>query len=225
MFTKNLVAFLRDLERHNDRDWFQANKGRYEADVREPALEFIRAMAPRLRKLSKHLVADDKKVGGSLMRIHRDVRFGKDKRPFNTHVSMIFHHSAGRKAAAPGFYVRITTEEIQIGTGLWQPDTASANLIRERIASRSKEWVAARDDPAFRKVWQGLDGESLKRPPRGFDPTHPLVEDLKRKDFVSFTELKPSSLARKDFPDRVAERYQASTKLMRFLSKALDLPY
>ena len=80
-------------------------------------------------------------------------------------------------------------------------------------------------DAAFKKHWKGLDGESLKRPPRGFDPDHPLIDDLKRKDFVSFADLKTSALVRKDLPDKVTERFRSAAKLVRFSCKALDLPF
>ena len=225
MFTKDLVAFLGDLERHNKKTWFQANKARYEESVLEPCLELVRAMAPRLKMISKHLVADDRKSGGSMARIYRDVRFSKDKSPYNTHVTMIFHHDAGKKVVAPGYYLRISSKEARLGAGIWQPDSSNAGMIRNRIVAKPKEWTVAVGDSAFKKHWKGLDGESLKRPPRGFDPDHPMVEDLKRKDFISFTDLKTSALVRKDFPDLVAERYRSARNLVRFVCRALDLPF
>src|SRR5258708_144587 len=95
-FTPGLFDFLRQLKRHNDRKWFQENKARYEADVRDPALQFIEAIGPGLRKISPHLVADPKPVGGSLFRINRDIRFSKDKCPCKTAVGIAFHHDSGR---------------------------------------------------------------------------------------------------------------------------------
>ena len=94
-FTSDLIGFLEDLRFHNEREWFKANSDRYERHVREPALDFIAAMAPRLEKISPHLTAVPKKVGGSLMRIHRDVRFSKDKTPYKTNLGIQFRHSAG----------------------------------------------------------------------------------------------------------------------------------
>ena len=225
MFTKDLTRFLADLGKHNDKEWFAENKARYEESYLEPAREFIRAMEPRLAKISKHLTADDRKSGGSMMRIYRDVRFGKDKRPYNEHLSMVFHHAVGKKVPAPGYYLRITAEGATLGAGIWQPETAAVAKIREHIVKSGAAWKKARDDAAQKRAWGKLVGESLKRPPRGFDAEHPLIEDLKRKDFVLFREVSAASVSRKDFADKTAEAYAKAKPLMRFVCKSLDLPF
>ena len=94
-FGPGLLRFLRELEANNSREWFQPNKERYEAEVREPGLVFIRVMERHLRRISPHIVASDRKVGGSMMRIHRDVRFSRDKRPYKTNLGIQFRHEAG----------------------------------------------------------------------------------------------------------------------------------
>src|SRR2546425_889766 len=106
-FAPALFRFLRDLRKNNERDWFLAHKEIYERDVREPALAFISAFAAALRKISPHLVADPRPTGGSLFRIHRDVRFGADKRPYKTHVGIHFCHAGAAGAHAPGFYLHL----------------------------------------------------------------------------------------------------------------------
>ena len=114
-FDAKLVAFLRALDRNNDKKWFQANKDRFSAEVQEPMLAFVEALAPRIRRISKHIVVEAKKSGGSLSRIFRDTRFSKDKSPYHTHVAAIFHHAVGKKAPAPGFFFRIDTKEVTLG--------------------------------------------------------------------------------------------------------------
>ena len=225
LFSRKTTKFLGELEKNNNRDWFNANKDRYEEDVLEPALAFIRAMQPRLAKISKHITAVDKKSGGSLLRIYRDVRFSKDKRPYNTHVSMRFMHEKAKKTPAPGFYVRLQPDAVFLGTGLWQPDPPALAKVRKKIVADPKAWKSARDAKAFRDAFGELDGESLKRPPKGFDPEHPFVEDLKRKDFVGFAKWKVSAATKADFPDAVAKAWKGSNKLMTFLCGALKLPY
>ena len=81
-FKQNTLKFLHDLENNNNRDWFQENKPRYEKDLLEPAVLFIQAMAPKLEEISEHFVVSAKRTGGSLMRIYRDTRFSKDKKPY-----------------------------------------------------------------------------------------------------------------------------------------------
>ena len=225
MFTRKTLAFLRDLEANNDRDWFKANKSRYEADASEPMREFIRAMQPRLKKISPHIVADDKKVGGAMMRIHRDTRFSKDKRPYNTFLAARFGHEVGKEAGSLGFYVKLTAQGCTLGAGIWHPDTPLLVRIREAIVAKPKVWKAARDAKAFRDVFGALQGESLKRPPRGFDPEHPHVEDLKRKDFVGFRRIGLQEIQKPGFLVEVDKAYRGSKPLMVFLCDALDLSF
>jgi len=96
-FTPALFDFLRDLRAHNDREWLQRNKGRYEQDVKAPALLFIEAVGPALHRISKHVVADPRPVGGSMFRINRDIRFSSDKSPYKTALGMSFGHDRGRE--------------------------------------------------------------------------------------------------------------------------------
>ncbi|HEX9708874.1 MAG TPA: DUF2461 family protein, partial [Candidatus Thermoplasmatota archaeon] len=84
-FRPALFRYLVDLRHHNDRQWFATNKGRFEADVRDPMLAFIREAASPLARISRHVLADPRPVGGSLFRIYRDTRFSKDKTPYKTH--------------------------------------------------------------------------------------------------------------------------------------------
>jgi len=224
-FTRKLHGFLRDLEKRNDRDWFTAHQADFEAHVREPLRAFIRAMGEELRRLSPHFVADDRKVGGSMMRIQRDVRFSKDKSPYNTWVAARFLHEKGKKAPAPGFYLHLSAKETTLGTGIWHPEPPALARIRKAILADGRGWVRARDDRAFRAVFPALGGESLKRPPAGVAADHPLVEDLKRKDYCAFATWKPADAIAADFLDRTAAAYRASAPLIRFLCGALGLKY
>lgn len=98
-FSPELFKFLRELKRHNSREWFMANKPRYEEVVRQPCLAFIRDLEAPLKKISPHYVASAKPVGGSLFRIHRDTRFSGDKTPYKTHVGMTFFHETAKQQA------------------------------------------------------------------------------------------------------------------------------
>lgn len=222
---KATLEFLRELSENNSKAWFEARRKRYQDDVVEPVRSFVRAIGARLPGLSSHLAADDRKSGGSMTRIHRDVRFSKDKSPYNAHVGLHFWHRAGDKGRVPGFFLRIAPSGVLVATGLHMPDGPQLDRVRRRIAEKSSAWRKAVDDPAFVRAWGRLEGERLKRPPQGFDPSHPAVEDLKLKDFAAFAELPATDAARTGFADRLAERWQASAPLMRFLCAALDLPY
>src|SRR5215211_7103516 len=111
-FGPELFAFLADLREHNDREWFAANRDRYEDDLVEPALAFVDTFAPRLAKISPHFRADARPSGGSLFRIYRDTRFSKDKTPYKTSVGIHFRHERAKGADAPGYYLHIGPGEV-----------------------------------------------------------------------------------------------------------------
>lgn len=223
-FSPGLFAFLRELADNNDRDWFAANKERYEADVREPALEFISEFAGRLDRISPHFVADARKVGGSMFRIHRDVRFSKDKSPYKTHTGIHFRHAAATDAHAPGFYLHLEPGQVFVGAGIWHPDTEAARAIREAIDEDRAGWRRALRSKAFAERYR-LAGESLKRPPAGFAADHPLIDDLKRKDFIATTPLTQRAVTSPGFIDEFTKTCAAASPLLRFLCRALGQPF
>src|SRR5688572_12650696 len=208
-FPRDLFQFLGELSLNNEREWFQANAARYDASVRDPALAFIRAMAPQLRKVSPHFVASDKKVGGSLMRIHRDVRFSKDKSPYKTNVGIHFRHDTGKNVHVPGIYVHLEPGKAFLGIGLYHPEPPALASIRARIADAPAAWKKVRDDKAFRAQFS-LGGDTLARPPRGFDPEHPAIEDLKRKDHVAVAELAERVMTKTTVVDEVGKAMVAA---------------
>jgi len=218
-FGRELFGFLADLEDHNDRDWFAANKARYEADVLEPSLAFIEDFEPRLREISPHLRAEAKRVGGSLFRIYRDTRFSKDKTPYKTMAGIYFRHERSKDAYAPGFYLHLAPGDVFGGAGIWHPDTKTANAIREAIVADPDGWTRATD---------GVDmamGERLKRVPPSFDKEHPHAEDLKRKDFAGMVRFSEAEATGPDFLDRYARACESLSPLMAFLCRAVGVPY
>ncbi len=223
-FRPALFSFLRDLEKNNDRDWFQANKARYEEHLKDPALRFISDFGPHLRETSPHFRAIPKAVGGSLFRIYRDVRFSKDKSPYKTHVGIHFRHEAARDAHAPGFYLHIAARESFVGGGIWHPDSPSLAKIRRALAEDPAGWKRAIGGRRFREDWT-LEGESLKRPPRGFDADDPLIEDIKRKDFIGVTRLTQKEILAPDFPKRFAGLCRQAAPLARYLCRAVGVSF
>jgi uncharacterized protein (TIGR02453 family) len=106
-------------------------------------LQFIEDFGPRLRRISKHYLADPRPVGGSMFRIHRDVRFSRDKSPYKTSVAAHFTHHAGKAIHSPGFYFHLSPQDVFVGSGIWHPAPDTAAKIRTAIASRSPAWLRA----------------------------------------------------------------------------------
>jgi uncharacterized protein (TIGR02453 family) len=223
-FTKQTFSFLSSLSENNTREWFEEHKQDYEDHVREPALDFIEDMAEEMPAISKHFLAVPKKAGGSLMRVYRDTRFARDKTPYKTNIGIQFRHKVGKDVHAPGYYVHIAPDECFVGIGLWHPEPDVLFKIREGILKNSKAWVAARDNKAFNKHFS-LEGDSLSNAPRGYARDHPLVEDLKRKDFIGLASLSKTEVTSKDFRALVVERFKQAGPFMRFLCGAVELQF
>jgi uncharacterized protein (TIGR02453 family) len=223
-FSPELFTFLADLKANNNREWFAANKQRYEEHLLEPALAFINDFAPRLGKISPHFRADARPSGGSLFRIYRDTRFSKDKTPYKTNMGIHFRHERAKDAHAPGYYLHIGPGEVFAGGGIWHPDTGAATRIREAIAADPERWRRATRTGEFAKRLQ-LGGDSLKRVPSWADPEHPFADDLKRKDFFGSTRLSEADVVSPGFVDEYARMCRAAAPLMQFLCDALEVPY
>ncbi len=224
-FDKTLFTFVRQLAENNDRDWFQANKARYQEVVVQPLCDFIAAIAPRLRKISPHYVADPRPHGGSMFRIYRDTRFSKDKRPYKEHAACQFRHEAGKDAHAPGFYVHLAPTEVFFGGGVWLPPSPELKRIRDAIVRDSAGWSRVIKNKRFAATFDGVHGNALTRPPRGFDAEHPHIEDIKRKSFFAMRQAAPRDALRDDFLDEVDTTFRAAAPLMKFLCKAIDVPF
>jgi uncharacterized protein (TIGR02453 family) len=218
------LKFLRELEKHNNREWFQGQKERYERSLRDPVVAFVGALAPRLAKLSKQFVVDARPVGGSVSRIHRDVRFSADKSPYKTGVFAHFRHGSAEKGGAPGFYLHIEPGRSAAGGGVWQPEPPALKKIRDGIVTSSQEWKRATSGVALGSTCS-MSGASLKRVPPGYDPSHPHAEDLKRKDFAVSTSIADDDLVGDGAIDAVAAALKNAAPLVKFVSRALGIPY
>ena len=216
-----LFRFLKDLKVHNDRDWFQANRARYEAEARDPVLRLVAEFSGPLAAISRHVEADPRPAGGSLFRIYRDTRFSRDKSPYKTHLGVNFRH---RSAAAggvhgPGFYLHLEPGGCFGGGGLWHPEPDALFKVRQAIVARSAAWRK------LRASGLEIEGDALKRVPQGFDPDHPCAEDLKFKDFYAATAFTDAEVLAPDFPARLTQALREAAPLVAFLCKALDLPF
>lgn len=236
-FSRTLFQFLRELAENNSREWFLDNKARYESQVRQPALQLIADLGAPLQKISPQLIASPKPVGGSLFRIHRDTRFASDKRPYKTHVGMYFAHAATKAVArgeagnaapgrldAPGLYLHLEPGGCFMGGGLWHPQPPSVKRVRDYMLSNPVSWKKATRDAALRRHFE-LGGESLARPPRGYDPEHELIDDLRRKDYIASAPLTQAEVLSPDLLKLLVQRYRQLTPMLDWLCGALDLDF
>jgi len=219
---KSALRFLGDLAKHNDKAWFEANRERCDEELIEPAKRLVGGLCEAIAKPFPEIAGSTKAVGGSLTRLHRDVRFSKDKRPFHEHVGMHFWHRAGRKMETPGFFVRVDPKEVLLATGLHQPEPTVLANIRRKIDRDRKLWSRVRT-AAFVRSWADLEGESLKRVPAPWPSDHEFADDLRRKDFTAFIRLPSAEVTKANFAQIAVGHWKASAPLMSFLCDAMSL--
>jgi uncharacterized protein (TIGR02453 family) len=226
-FTAATFRFLRELEENNDRAWWEQNKQRYIEDVRDPAVAFIADIAGGLATISPHFVADARSSGGSLMRPYRDIRFSADKTPYKTNVGIQFRHEAGKDVHAPGFYVHLEPSRCFAGAGLWSPETSVAAAIRRAIDEDPSGWGRAAHDAKFERTWSLGDQEEdrLRRVPAGLKADHAYVDDLRLKSFVAGRRLTQREVTSADFTASMVKSFKETGPLVRFLCRAIGLPY
>ena len=218
-FGRELFGFLAELKDNNDRDWFNANKARYEADVLEPSLAFIEDFAPYLHQISPHLRADARRVGGSLFRIYRDTRFSKDKTPYKTTAGIWFKHERAKDVHAPGFYLHLAPGDVFAGGGIWHPDTPTADEDPRRDRGRPRRLAGGHERHRARhgggaqaRPVRLRQGPSAGRGPQAQELRRPRAAEREGRD-------------RPDFLQRYARACESMAPTMRFLCRAIGVPF
>ena len=217
-FSPDVFTFLRQLKRNNNREWFAKNKSRYQASIVEPALSFISDFAPQLEKISPFFLADARPTRGSLFRIYRDTRFSSDKRPFKTHIGIHFSHCSSKDAHAPVFYLHLEPDNCFAAAGIWHPDNHALTKVRMAIVRDAEQWAKVRKRLT-------LEGDRLSRPPRGFDPNHSFIDDLRMKDFVASVALTEEQVCGGKLMRDFASACKKMSPLVEFTTKALELEF
>ncbi len=218
-FTPATLTFLRALKRNTNRVWFLERKADYERDVQRPMQLVIERLGREFESFAPEQMADPKK---SLYRIWRDTRFSGDKRPLKTNVAAVFPHRRGTRHTSAGFYIEIEAKWVFAGGGLYMPEPASLQRIREQIAKTPAEFRSiVTSEPLMRLG--GVQGECLKRVPRGFPSDHPAADDLKRKQFLAFKEWPPELMTSPQFWDEVLPVFRAIAPLVLYLNTAMKV--
>jgi len=172
--SKNTIKFLKDLQKNNNRDWFQTNKPKFET-AKGDFKDFFAAIR---KELEKHDEIEDQKI----YRIYRDVRFSKDKTPYKNSMSGYFTRATKWKRG--GYYFHLESGNSFVGGGFWQPNKEDLFRIRKEIETDAKPFRKVFNSASFKNTFGTVDGEQLKSAPRGFDKEHPAVDLLRYKSFI-----------------------------------------
>ncbi|HWQ00100.1 MAG TPA: DUF2461 domain-containing protein [Vicinamibacterales bacterium] len=217
-FSPEALRLLRALARHNDREWFRARRDRYERLVRAPMLALIERLAVDLPRFLPEVIASPRI---SLYRIWRDTRFSPDKSPLKTHIAAIFPARGLPRHEGPGLYVEIAGRWVYAGGGLYRPRPEQLRLVREHIAAHPERFRGIVEAPAFRRLFERLEGDRLSRVPPGFPRDHPAVEYLKFRQFLAGREWPPELASSPRFYPTLLETYRRLAPLVRFLYEPL----
>ena len=215
---KQIISFLQDLERNNNREWFQANKVRYE-ESRDKVLFITELLINEIRKFDPDVPPVDAK--DCLFRIYRDVRFSSDKRPYKTHFGSYIARG-GRKSTRAGYYFHIEPEKSFLGGGLYLPEPDVLKAIRTAIYEESKTFTGILENHDFKKLYGSVDGEKLKTNPKGFDPKFEHIELLKYKSYIFTIQLDSQILLSGDFAEKAIQAFKILSPVNQFLNDALD---
>jgi uncharacterized protein (TIGR02453 family) len=159
-----------------------------------------------------------------MMRIYRNLRFSRDKTPYHTNAAAAFSHRDGERFDSPSFYLSLSPAEAFAGVGVWHPQADSLARIRAAIVARPAKWKSAVNDRKFKSRFE-LAGDMLSRPPKGYDASHPLIEDLKRKDFIGGTQFTRMEVCSAEFMSLFSSACASAAPFMKFLTEALGLKW
>jgi uncharacterized protein (TIGR02453 family) len=227
-FTAETLRFFRGLARRNERAWFEAHRGAYEAFVRAPMWALVEEMDVRLARFAPEIVGDPKH---SIFRIYRDIRFSRDKSPYKTHVAAWFYHrDASRKVGqdaeggSAGFYVQVSPGDSFIGGGIWMPPRPTLNRLRDAIAQDPRGFARIVEQPQLRRRLGGLSREDeLKRLPRGYAEDHPAARWLRLRSFIAGRALSDAQATGGRLAALLERDFRLMLPLVRRLNAALGL--
>ena len=216
--------FLQELRENNTREFFAANKARYDADVKAPALSWAAVMGARLRDLDAELVVDLRANGsGNLMRAARDTRFSKDKSPYKTNIAMMWWHGGGKKTQHPAFGMQISPDDAGLMAGMFHFDKPMLAAYRAAV---DDEALGAELASAARTVLDAgyaLSGAHYKRVPRGYDEAHPRAGYLKYNSLhAHIGSISWDAVMSPDFVELCYGHFRQMAPIMRWLVAAQE---
>ena len=217
-FNPAFVKFFKELSKNNKTEWFNENRKTYEKEVKEPFSIFVEEMIQRIRKYEPEI---NIKPSDAIMRINKDIRFSKDKTPYNTHVSANISIYGKKDKSYPGFYFQFSHDKIMIFGGAYMIETPTLQKLRNYISENLKDFAAAYNNKNFKEKYGTIQGEKHKRVPEEFQSVAVKEPLIVNKQFYYMAELESDILIKNELPDKLMEYYLAGKKLNDFLKPPL----
>jgi uncharacterized protein (TIGR02453 family) len=211
------LTFLRNLARHNDREWFQPRKAEFEALLKEPMLAIVRKITDAMIDFAPNHVRPAEK---SLFRIYRDTRFSHDKRPYKTHVAAWWSHQGLQKTSGAGYYFHVSPKEVIFAAGAYMPEKEQLAAIRHWMLDHHLEFRKLIRSPKVRSTFSEFEGDALTRPPKGFPCDHPAMDLIRYKQWGMSVALPAKTALQPNFAQTVIRHF----KLLAPMVDALNTP-
>jgi len=218
MITPKTLSFLRSLKRNNKREWFHANRERFDADCRAPMVAIVERLAIDMPAFAPELLVGPKE---SLFRQFRDTRFSEDKTPLKTNIAASFPWRGLHRHEGAGLYIEVAPRWVWVGGGMYAPQTAQLAAVREHVAGNHERLRSIVESPGFRKAVGKLEGTKLQRVPRGFDKSHPAAEYLRHRQFLAGREFPPEFAYHAKFYPGILDVMRQVAPMVRFLNEPL----
>ncbi len=218
MIKSSTLDFLESVAQNNNREWFAAHKGEYEA-ARANVLELVESLLPEISTIDPLVsaTADPKKC---VMRIYRDVRFSKNKDPYKTNFGIWFS-AHGKGGNEPGYYLHLQPGNSFLAGGYWMPDAAHLKLIRQEIDYNGDDFKGILEKQDFAEHFKLSTENTLKKAPKGYAPDDPLIDILKLKSFEVAKKISDKSLQRTAIVEEIAASFKLIYPLVAFLRNAI----
>lgn len=217
-FPKAMLDFFRQLEKNNNREWFQAHKRVYEESVRAPMEELVQAVNEELAKFAPEHVNEPKRA---IYRIYRDTRFSHDKTPYKTHLGAIFPRRGLEKHGGGSYYFQVSAREVGVAGGVYMPGKDELSAIRNHIAADPVGFERIIKAKKLAGLLGPLQGEGLSRPPKGFAADQPGIEWIKKKQWYYYIELDPALALGKEVASEIVKRFQAVRSFIEWMNEPL----
>lgn len=218
IFTPDFIQFFKELARNNERDWFHANKKRYQQSVKVPFETLVNQLIISIREYDPEVQITAK---DAILRINRDIRFSGDKSPYNTYVTAFISRTGRKDKSMPGFFIRLSPEMVGIMVGCYGPDKHQLEKIRASILGNPSSWSDAIQSKNFTDHFQEVRGDQHKRLPAPFKDQLDQYPILANKQFYAMAKLPPELLLEEDMTDQLMSYWHAARPFNQFLLKAL----
>lgn len=218
MITDKYIHFFKELETHNNKEWFHEHKKDYENHVKKPFLNLVAALIPEVQKLEPKTSTNPK---DALFRINRDIRFSKDKTPYNLLMKAGFSAN-GKKSVLPGYYLGISADYIHIGGGLFNVKAVELRKIRMYLKNNQEAFNKIIHDPQFKTIFTEIMGEKAKRLDKEFIETVDVLPEIANKQFYAMRKLEIGNRKNSQSIEKIIiAHFKQVGKLNNLLNKAL----